>query len=735
MNCKKTIAGIAALSLLLSQSALVAMNASAEEVTEYRESTMKAYLYSYDNTVDIDCRFYNDMPNVPYIKLSDFYYYWTDQKLEITNKHDGTYDVKVPIGSVGTIDINNETVYSDDFESYVYPQYVMEGDDTSYATFVHSEGIDEYVPMELTIDFSKYNINLRGDEDSDELWWPAPTLCDFYELWMNQVSYLDHSLYFCGSALGDFSREIVANDEEFAFALAQEFKNGRPKDLAEYNYNELCFSFDNQYVSPGRAYYKGLLTEKGLDGMLSEANDDTRKIKQMLLSENAYEYCAGFVMLNYYLWDGGHTMFVANPYIDDEFAEKSRELKIPFEELENAVDYNSEYDELFLSEELAANARVKMLETADNVEINNYSIYSTKGDTAVFSFDGFISEGDNWNEYYYNEGEMPNDLISEFYNSVNKANNDPAIRNFIIDLGANGGGEVMVMEYMLGLLSDMDYYMVEITNGELFKEKYIVDRNLDKLFDENDRKIKFDLNFGVLETRGSYSCGNDFPAYANDLGYMIVGETSGGGACGVNYYTTADGMFFALSTGAKSVDRQGNEIDNGITPHYVLVKYDEEGNKDYSDAYNYDNLSKLFKEFYNLEDAPEPITTTTATTIAPVETTTTTTTVEYTETEKQLCKWAEKDYEKKNDAVVANTEITSSDDAKCEITLKDYLGNVLDVYTVDPVTGEGTNSADEAVNLPQTGNNSPKTAAAAACAAILAISGGLAMYRSRRDEK
>jgi LPXTG-motif cell wall-anchored protein len=37
--------------------------------------------------------------------------------------------------------------------------------------------------------------------------------------------------------------------------------------------------------------------------------------------------------------------------------------------------------------------------------------------------------------------------------------------------------------------------------------------------------------------------------------------------------------------------------------------------------------------------------------------------------------------------------------------------------------------------LPQTGNNSPKTASAAACAALLIIAGGLAMYRSRRDEK
>ena len=36
-----------------------------------------------------------------------------------------------------------------------------------------------------------------------------------------------------------------------------------------------------------------------------------------------------------------------------------------------------------------------------------------------------------------------------------------------------------------------------------------------------------------------------------------------------------------------------------------------------------------------------------------------------------------------------------------EIILKDASGNVLDVYTIDPQTGKGTNSANEAVDLSQ----------------------------------
>ena len=39
-------------------------------------------------------------------------------------------------------------------------------------------------------------------------------------------------------------------------------------------------------------------------------------------------------------------------------------------------------------------------------------------------------------------------------------------------------------------------------------------------------------------------------------------------------------------------------------------------------------------------------------------------------------------------------------------TLTDENGNVLDIYTVDPKTGTGTDSSNAEVNLPQTGNNS-----------------------------
>ena len=70
-----------------------------------------------------------------------------------------------------------------------------------------------------------------------------------------------------------------------------------------------------------------------------------------------------------------------------------------------------------------------------------------------------------------------------------------------------------------------------------------------------------------------------------------------------------------------------------------------------------------------------------------------------------LCSWALNDYLKKTGVIAVNAEITARSENAYEITLTDLNGNVLDVYTVDPKTGTGTDSSNAEVNLPQTGNN------------------------------
>lgn len=63
-------------------------------------------------------------------------------------------------------------------------------------------------------------------------------------------------------------------------------------------------------------------------------------------------------------------------------------------------------------------------------------------------------------------------------------------------------------------------------------------------------------------------------------------------------------------------------------------------------------------------------------------------------------------YLSKNNVSGTDITIKHSNDGNREITIYDSTGKALEKYTVDPKTGKGVNSANEAVDLPQTGDNS-----------------------------
>ena len=90
------------------------------------------------------------------------------------------------------------------------------------------------------------------------------------------------------------------------------------------------------------------------------------------------------------------------------------------------------------------------------------------------------------------------------------------------------------------------------------------------------------------------------------------------------------------------------------------------------------------------------------------EITTTPVSEKHIASDDDLRNWAINDYKNKNGQTNISAEITSKSNDTYEITLRDKDGNTVDVYTIDPVTGSGSNSANEDVDLPQTGNNAMK---------------------------
>ena len=186
--------------------------------------------------------------------------------------------------------------------------------------------------------------------------------------------------------------------------------------------------------------------------------------------------------------------------------------------------------------------------------------------------------------------------------SMNKANKDPNIKNFVIDLSSNGGGSADVLMALYSLITGERECTLKYQNvlqGQNINQKFLIDRNFDGKFDEADKDVHYDLNFAVLASRESYSCGNLFPSMMKDKGYMILGERSGGGACTILELNTADGFYYHMSGYMMRLTNDAGEvIDAGIVPDKELVKTSADGKNDYSDCYNLDLLSSLMNEFY-----------------------------------------------------------------------------------------------------------------------------------------
>lgn len=100
-------------------------------------------------------------------------------------------------------------------------------------------------------------------------------------------------------------------------------------------------------------------------------------------------------------------------------------------------------------------------------------------------------------------------------------------------------------------------------------------------------------------------------------------------------------------------------------------------------------------------------------------------------TQNDFMDWAKKDYESKTGILPANASLTEKANGNYEITLADENGTILDVYTVDPTTAEGTEQAGEVVNLPQTGySNIYKVIAG--LAALMTVSGAAIVVKTKK---
>ena len=530
-------------------------------------------------------RYYEDMPNVAYIAVSDFQDMLVPGKsLKVSRTAASQYQLETSKGQTATVNTAEESLSFEDYLSFVS----LETTDDDELFYVRDKPM-AYTPAAASASFGlkKYGIDLRGD--GQMVYVPLNTLSDLY-------SDLDGKhVFFNGEKviLTDFETTPIAMDEAFFMKPYQATE--RPADLAAYSYGELCFAIDHFYGRPGRKEIDKVIQSQGLDQALSE------NARKLLKSTKMAEYSFGLEYLAAVLADGSHTLIspivncsvigitdmnVIGGFVSKFITPFTADYPIEAASVSANINQNDGRD-------LAAQARQKLLNTDTYVKIGNtmYCIFDDFG--PIYS--------DGWKAYYKGTGPLPkynpqfNGDICGVVEALDKAAADPEVKNFVLDLTCNNGGELSVLQAITALLAGETAVTFEnVLTGQRVVNDVQVDVYFDRSFSDKGPRHP-ELNVAILTSHYAYSCGNLLPSQMKDFGYLIIGEKSGGGSCSIQRMCTAEGFCYQLSSArARLVNKAGENIDGGVVPHIALEVKQATGKDEDGEDVEYSDFSAFY---------------------------------------------------------------------------------------------------------------------------------------------
>ena len=559
----------------------------------------------------VTLRFYDNMPNVAYISAADFQsIVLPGSTMTVTHTGAGQYTL-TNADATATVNINDDVFVTDGFEAFTNQMGLLQpGMANVYydgMPFVRYKKVS-YFPLKATttLDMGAYGIDLHAD-GKGAVYFPFATLADMYtDLYYHHAGFNGEKVV-ANLSLNEVGLEKI--DPDYNKPLVA--RTIRPADLTDFNYKELCFAMDHFYGYPGRIKYNDALKAKGLDKALEEDIESGPAIKKLLLSEKFSDYMLGMVGLTGVYFDGHTAMDISSA------PGKITDHPELYKEYQAGLMANQGVMAMVMSAVMEMRAMVADGQAVEALRPKVYGegvTYVKKGDTAVCVFDSFNERNEKaWKDYYAGTGPMPtvenapNDDMVIFLDALKKAAADPEVKNFVIDITANGGGSADIVLAMTSLILDKSYISQDNSlTGQRSIVEYEVDRNFNGVFDAADKNVRYDLNFAVLTSPMSFSCGNLFPSILKDNGVPVLGATSGGGACAIQAMCTADGFCFQISSfRARLNSLEGDNIDSGVTPDIpidndgrVEVKLSEENSlmvKDYSKYFDIDYLRSLLE--------------------------------------------------------------------------------------------------------------------------------------------
>ena len=175
-------------------------------------------------------------------------------------------------------------------------------------------------------------------------------------------------------------------------------------------------------------------------------------------------------------------------------------------------------------------------------------------DTAVIYFSGFDDDSMDRKPSYYldpiKEEDDETSTFAFFYHCFEDIKQHGEVKNVVINLADNGGGNATGLIAALGFLSEdgeVEITLRDIMADSYKEERYHVDTNLDGIADDQDG-FGGQYDFYILCSGYSYSCANAMPYYAQKNGLAkVIGTNPGGGDCVVASFVDAYGRCAAYS--------------------------------------------------------------------------------------------------------------------------------------------------------------------------------------------
>ena len=187
-------------------------------------------------------------------------------------------------------------------------------------------------------------------------------------------------------------------------------------------------------------------------------------------------------------------------------------------------------------------------------------------DTAVIYFRSFVENPFRDPSFYLDPLKKEDEEDSNFaffYNCFKDIKKHKKVKNVVINICDNGGGNVAGLVSILGFLSkdgEVRFTDMDMVAGNYREEFYHVDTNLDGADDDKDG-FGGQYDFYIMCSGESYSCANALPYFAQKDGLAkIIGTKPGGGDCVVGYFIDAYGRCAFYSSFLKMGRQEGKKF-------------------------------------------------------------------------------------------------------------------------------------------------------------------------------